>query len=323
MQPAARRERGASRTASKPATRSRAKSATRRPIKHCHLHHQGEPHLRPGLRRHERKGNGDPSLCLFPEAVTPNHHKLAREFVLLDNFYVDGEVSRRRPRVDDGRLRHRLRREDLAARAIAAARQDVRLSRPKARTTASPGRPAATSGTGANEAKVSATAATASGSTNGKKPDGTFADGKATVKALEGHFDPKFRGYDLDYPDVKRAERFIAELKRFETGGRDAAAADRAAAERSHRRHARRQADADRDGRRQRPGARAWWSRRVSKSKFWKETAIFVVEDDAQNGPDHVDAHRAVALVDQPVHEAQARRFDACTRRRACCGRWS
>ena len=39
------------------------------------------------------EGNGDPSLCLFPEAVTPNHHALAREFVLLDNFYVDGEVS--------------------------------------------------------------------------------------------------------------------------------------------------------------------------------------------------------------------------------------
>src|SRR5262249_25547873 len=39
------------------------------------------------------EGNGDPSLCLFPAAITPNHHRLAREFVLLDNFYVDGEVS--------------------------------------------------------------------------------------------------------------------------------------------------------------------------------------------------------------------------------------
>ncbi|MCB1121463.1 MAG: phosphoesterase, partial [Verrucomicrobiae bacterium] len=39
------------------------------------------------------EGNGDPSLCLFPERVTPNHHALAREFVLLDNFYVESEVS--------------------------------------------------------------------------------------------------------------------------------------------------------------------------------------------------------------------------------------
>jgi hypothetical protein len=38
----------------------------------------------------------------------------------------------------------------------------------------------------------------------------------------------------------------------------------------------------------------------VSNSKFWKETAIFVIEDDAQNGPDHVDAHRTVALVISP-----------------------
>ena len=38
----------------------------------------------------------------------------------------------------------------------------------------------------------------------------------------------------------------------------------------------------------------------VSKSKFWKDTAIFVIEDDAQNGPDHVDAHRTVALVISP-----------------------
>src|SRR5262245_21095706 len=38
-------------------------------------------------------GNGEPGLCLFPESVTPNHHKIAKQFVLLDNFYVDGEVS--------------------------------------------------------------------------------------------------------------------------------------------------------------------------------------------------------------------------------------
>src|SRR5262249_39153252 len=38
----------------------------------------------------------------------------------------------------------------------------------------------------------------------------------------------------------------------------------------------------------------------VSKSKFWKDTAIFVIEDDAQNGPDHVDAHRTIAFVISP-----------------------
>ena len=38
----------------------------------------------------------------------------------------------------------------------------------------------------------------------------------------------------------------------------------------------------------------------VSHSKYWPETAIFVIEDDAQNGPDHVDAHRTVGLVISP-----------------------
>jgi hypothetical protein len=40
-----------------------------------------------------KEGNGDPSLVLFGEKVTPNEHKIARQFVLLDNFYVNGDVS--------------------------------------------------------------------------------------------------------------------------------------------------------------------------------------------------------------------------------------
>ena len=51
------------------------------------------------------------------------------------------------------------------------------------------------------------------------KPDGTFPDCRPAVKELEGKIDPQFRCYDLDYPDVKRAERFISELKRFEAAG--------------------------------------------------------------------------------------------------------
>src|SRR6185369_9924245 len=39
------------------------------------------------------------------------------------------------------------------------------------------------------------------------------------VASLQGHFDPWFRGFDMDYPDVKRAERFISELQRFEREG--------------------------------------------------------------------------------------------------------
>ena len=40
-----------------------------------------------------RRKTGDPALVLFGEKITPNHHKLARDFVLLDNFYVNADVS--------------------------------------------------------------------------------------------------------------------------------------------------------------------------------------------------------------------------------------
>jgi hypothetical protein len=45
----------------------------------------------------------------------------------------------------------------------------------------------------------------------------------------------------------------------------------------------------------------------VSRSKFWPTTAIFVLEDDAQNGPDHVDAHRSIAFVISPYTKRKFR----------------
>jgi hypothetical protein len=122
---------------------------------------------------------------------------------------------------------------------------------------------------------------------------------RAKVESLEGHFDPDFHGYDLNYPDVKRAARFISELKRFETEGE----MPRFQILRLPNDHTQGTVPgkptptamvADNDL------ALGQVVEAVSQSKFWKETAIFVVEDDAQNGSDHVDAHRTVALVISP-----------------------
>ena len=55
-----------------------------------------------------KEGNGDPNLCIFGEEVTPNHHKLAREFTLLDNFYCSGVLSADGHSVGQRGLRHRL-----------------------------------------------------------------------------------------------------------------------------------------------------------------------------------------------------------------------
>ena len=131
---------------------------------------------------------------------------------------------------------------------------------------------------------------------NGKTP----ADpGKAKAKALEGHFDPMFRSFDMDYPDRKRAERFISELKRFEQEGE----MPRLQIVRLPNDHTSGTSPgkltplahvADNDL------AFGMVVEAISKSKFWPQTAIFVVEDDAQNGPDHIDAHRTIAYAISP-----------------------
>ncbi len=244
------------------------------------------------------KGNGEPNLCLFGEEVTPNHHKLADEFVLLDNIYVDGEVSA------DGH------EWSMGAYATDFVEKMWPLSyrgSPK-KTFGYPAEGAmdevARPAGGylwdrAAEAKVTYRSYGEWVENGAKKKDGTFEPGKATVKALEGHFDPDFRSYDLDYTDVKRAERFISELKRFETAG-----------EMPRLQIVRLPNDHTSGTRVGKPTPRAQVAdndlalgmviEALSNSKFWKDTAVFVIEDDAQNGPDHVDAHRVTALVISP-----------------------
>jgi hypothetical protein len=122
---------------------------------------------------------------------------------------------------------------------------------------------------------------------------------RTRVKALEGHFDEWFRGFDLEYWDTNRAERFISELKRFEAAGEmPRLQMLRLPNDHTHgttvgfRTPTAYVADNDL--------AMGMVVDAVSHSKFWPQTAIFVVEDDAQNGPDHVDAHRTTAFVISP-----------------------
>ena len=60
----------------------------------------------------------------------------------------------------------------------------------------------------------------------------------------------------------------------------------------------------------------------VSKSKFWPETAIFIIEDDAQNGPDHVDSRRTVGPIYSPYVKRGGIVETRCTRRSHTCARW-
>ena len=245
-----------------------------------------------------KEGNGSPEICLFPEAITPNHHKLAKEFVLLDNTYVDGEVSA------DGH------EWTMGAYATDFVEKLWPLS-----YRGSPGKTFGYPSEGAvdlaarpsggylwdraAEAKVTYRSYGEWIANGAKNKDGSFEDSKASVKALEGHFDPKFRGYDLDYKDVDRAKRFLSELKRFEKEGTMPQLQilrlpnDHTSGTRIGKPTPTAQV-ADNDL------ALGMVIEGLSESKFWKDTAVFVIEDDAQNGPDHVDAHRVVALVISP-----------------------
>jgi YVTN family beta-propeller protein len=241
-----------------------------------------------------KEGNGDPSLCLFGEDVAPNHRKLAREFVLLDNIYCDGEVSA------DGH------QWSMGAYATDFVEKYWPLS-----YRGSPfkkfGYP--------SEGNMDDIARGAEGYIwdrcaqanvsyrsygewvqNGKTPKDPA---KPLVPALTGHIDEWFVGWDLDVLDQKRADRFIEELDGFSKKGEMPSFVilrlpnDHTSGTRVGKPTPRAMV-ADNDL------ALGRVVEAVSKSPFWKDTAIFVIEDDAQNGPDHVDAHRVLSLVISP-----------------------
>ena len=243
-------------------------------------------------------GNGDPKLCLFPERVTPNLHKLARQFVLLDNFYADAEVSA------DGH------EWSMAAYASDFVEKTWPLNygHPKSKFPyPSEGLfPMAYPASGylwdrAAEAGVSYRSygefVQSWGPTN--RPAAT------KVKALQGHFDPWYRGFDLNYPDALRADRFISELHRFEQAG-DMPRLQIVRLGNDHTHGVTPGTPTPTAFVAENDAAVGRVVAAVSHSKFWTNTAIFVVEDDAQNGPDHVDAHRTEALVISPYTKHHA-----------------
>jgi len=261
------------------------------PIKHC-IYIIKENRTYDQIFGDMPEGNGDPKLCLFPEPVTPNHHNLAREFGLLDNFYVESEVSA------DGH------EWTMAAYATDFVEKTWPLNyghkKSKFPYPSEGVFTVATPASGylwdrAREAGVSyrSYGEFVQNPTDPSKPATT------RIKSLQGHFDPGYRSFDLEYSDVKRAERFISELKRFETEGE----MPRLQIVRLPNDHTHGVTAGSRTPTAyvaENDLALGMVVEAVSRSKFWESTAIFVVEDDAQNGPDHVDAHRTVALAISP-----------------------
>jgi DNA-binding beta-propeller fold protein YncE len=263
------------------------------PIKHC-IYIIKENRTYDQVFGDMKEGRGDPSICIFGEEVTPNHHALAREFVLLDNFYVEGEVSA------DGH------EWSMGAYATDFVERCWPISYRKQPKNSEIGYPSE----GARDIAVPAGGyiwdrCKEAGVTY--RSYGEFIEngpkigdpGKARSPNLEGNFDPYYRGYDLNVSDLDRVARFKEELAGFESTGvmpqlmivrlpNDHTAGTRVGALTPTAMVA------------QNDLALGQFVEAIAKSRFWKETAIFVVEDDAQNGPDHIDAHRTVALVISP-----------------------
>lgn len=225
-------------------------------------------------------GNGDTTLLLFGEKYTPNQHKLVKDFVLLDNFYVDGEVS------SDG--------HNWSTSAHATDYLE------KTWPTSYGGRGGNYDGEG-NRAIANPK--------NGFIWDyckragisyrtyGEFAtDFKPNIPAIADHFCPDYSSFNQDVMDTTRFQAWKRDFDRLLTLN----LVPRFNSMQFPNDHTEGQRlgkktpfayVADNDY------AIGLFIEHLSKSSIWKETAVFIVEDDAQNGPDHVDAHRTTAYL--------------------------
>ncbi len=232
-----------------------------------------------------KEGNGDSTLTLFGEKYTPNQHKLAKEFVLLDNFYVDAEVSADGHNWSMGAYATDFLEKTWPTSYGRRGGQNDGLGR---RTVAN------------NKDGFIWDMCKRNGVSF--RTYGVFADGsQGNIPVLDAeHVSSTFTGYyDQKVKDVDRFEQWKTDF--------DGLIAKNAVPQLSTIRLG---ADhtqglgvgkptpyacvADNDE------AVGKLIEHISNSSIWAQSAIFILEDDAQNGPDHVDAHRSIAFVISP-----------------------
>lgn len=312
-------------------------------------------------------GNGDRSLTMYGEDITPNEHKLALQFGVLDNFYDSGEVSgdghnwstaaitsdynektwqiayrgeertydfqglvadeyaldHNEADIDDpqtGFLWDNLARHGVSFRDYGEF-INGEWCRPAGGKNGSPkqGPPEGIT----HECDRDAVAKGEPLPPNIGEPRGSASPWPwdvplvqrmvATKRDLQEHFDPLYPDFNTSYPDQLRVDEFLNEFQKF-VDARNGGTAnempqfvllylpdDHTAGKRpgSPTPPA---SVADNDL------ALGRVVEAVSHSPYWEDTALFVLEDDAQNGTDHVDAHRSIALVISKYSPGSAQR---------------
>ena len=226
-----------------------------------------------------KEGDGDPSLLFFPREVSPNHHALAERFGLFDRFFTNAEVS------SQGHVWSTAAyvtdyTEKVIPSAYARKRPDV------------------------DEGEVDEPAegylwnrALQKGISF--RNYGEFVDPekkRAMKAALVPDTSPSYPPFDMKIPDQRRADAWLEEFNQFVRDG------NLPALEIMHLPN-----DHTAGGRAGLPTPRACMADNdlalgriiaaLSSSPYWRDTVVFVLEDDAQDGPDHIDSHRSVFLV--------------------------
>ena len=244
-------------------------------------------------------GNSDPKLCLFDRTVIPNAKSLATNFALLDNYYCNGVNS------SDG---HAWCLQGITTAYREKDRNGYRCAYDYGTDALFP----AACGFLWDQALLAGLSFRNYGELDfpevygGKKYNDFYQDWKTKagktgfhcvyqLEALRKYSCPTFPGWEMAIPDQVRADAFLKELADFETRGTYPDFVilylpnDHTAGELKAKSYL-----ADNDL------ALGRCVEGLSKSRFWQDTAMFVIEDDPQTGQDHVDGHRSICLVASP-----------------------
>jgi YVTN family beta-propeller protein len=253
-----------------------------------------------------KQGDGDSALCIYGKMITPNTHKLAEEFMLLDNFHVSGKCSAEGHQWTDASIVTDYIEKNMRAwfRSYAHVQTDALVYAPTGfiwDNAVAKGKKVRIYGEAAIPEFPKSTTWTDvyTSFLKGEKVEFTNITTIDPVRKILSEDYPSYGNHE--FPDVMRADVFIKELKKIEalegdqlpelmvmalpndhTGGtRQGLPTPRAMV-------------ADNDL------ALGRIVEAMSKSRFWENSVIFVVEDDSQGGWDHVSAYRTVGLVISP-----------------------
>ncbi len=252
------------------------------------------------------EADGDTSLLFFPRPVSPNHHALAERFGIFDRFFVNAEVSpdghnwstaayttdylqKTVPSNYSGRGRSYDYEGTNGGGSTVADIPEDDVNEPANGYLWDLAARAGITFRNYGEFVVGDTAEDDDGDRRyiGNKP------------FLRSHTNERYPGWDLEQTDQARMDVWLEEFRSFVQSG-TMPALEVVRLPNDHTAGARAGAPTPRAYMADNDLALGRMVDALSHSPFWKSTVVFVLEDDAQNGPDHVDSHRSVLLVVSP-----------------------